>query len=147
MNGMKNKILALDSNIFIYHFEENPSYIEYTNRLFKVIINGDYRGITSIISAIEALSYPSPPSVLSKIEEKFKTLPNFTQYEVTEDIGLEAARIRRNNGFRLPDSIQLATAIMAKADVLITNDARLQKFRDIDVVLLKKFFVERYNPV
>ena len=136
---MKNKILALDSNIFIYHFEENPSYIEYTSHIFNVLINGHSRGITSIISLIEALSYPSPRSVLSKIEEKFKTLPNFTLYEVTEDIGLETSRIRREYGLRLPDSIQLATAFLKKADVFITNDARLQKFKEIKVVLLANF--------
>lgn len=139
MNGMKNKILALDSNIFIYHFEAHPLYILATKQVFKELINKSSYGITSIISLIEALSYPSPPNVLSKIEEKFKTLPNFTLHEVSEEIGLEAARIRRTYDFRLPDSIQLATALLKKADVFITNDARLRKFKETEVVLLTNF--------
>lgn len=136
---MKNKIIALDSNIFIYHFEKNPHYTSYTRNIFKRIINKSFHGITSVISLIETLSYPAPDAVLSEIEDKFRSLPNFTLFDITQEIALEAARIRRQYKFRLPDSIQLATALLNKANTFIANDSRLQKFKEIEVLLLKNF--------
>jgi len=136
MNGMKNKLLALDSNIFIYHFEENPLFTTQTSAIFTLFIKGFSRGITNIISIIEVLSYPAPKNLLREREEDFKTLPNFTIYEINHEIAVEAARIRRAYGIRLPDAIQLATALLGKADIFITNDTKLQNFKDIKVVLL-----------
>ena len=56
---------------------------------------------------------------------------------VDRTITVEAARIRREYGFRLPDSIQLATALFGKANALITNDERLKKFKELKVINLK----------
>lgn len=134
---MKSKLLALDSNIFIYHFEANPSYVSYTSQIFNNLINASSRGMTSIISLIETLSYPSPQILLDQIEESFKTLPNFVIYDINQAIGIEAAKIRRIYRIRLPDAIQLATAIYGKADFFITNDSKLQNFKDMKVILLE----------
>lgn len=133
---MRNKILALDSNIFIYHFEANPRYTSYTTHVFNTIINKSNTGITSIISLIETLSYPSPQTVLDQIEESFKTLPNFTMYDINQEIASQAAQIRRNYKIRLPDAVQLATALYAKADIFITNDSKLQGFNEIKIIQL-----------
>lgn len=133
---MKNKTLALDSNIFIYHFEANPLYISYTTHIFNTLINKSNTGITSIISLIETLSYPSPKTVLDQIEESFKTLPNFTMYDINQEIAIQAAQIRRNYKIRLPDAVQLATALYAKADIFVTNDSKLQGFNEIKIVQL-----------
>lgn len=134
---MRNKLLSLDSNIFIYHFEKNLAFVPYTNHIFNNLITTSSRGITSIISLIETLSYPSPQNILEQIEESFRTIPNFTIYNVTEEISIEAAKIRRIYKFRLPDAIQLATAVYGKADIFITNDAKLQSFKETKVILLK----------
>lgn len=139
MNGMKNNLIALDSNIFIYHFEANPAYTSSTNHVFTKLINGSCHGITSVISLIETLSFPSSQEVLEAIEEGFRTLPNFTICDINQEIGIEASRIRRTYGFRLPDSIQLATCLYKKANIFITNDVKLLKFKEIEVVLLKNF--------
>lgn len=139
MNGIKNKILALDSNVFIYHFEHNLKYAPYTTNIFNTLIDKSNQGISSVISIAESLSYPSPPLVVKKIEDKFKTLPNFTIYNVTQEIAIKAAQIRREFSFHLPDAIQLATAIHAKADLFITNDRRLKGFKGIKVILIDEF--------
>ncbi|OGE64802.1 hypothetical protein A3I48_01575 [Candidatus Daviesbacteria bacterium RIFCSPLOWO2_02_FULL_36_7] len=59
-------------------------------------------------------------------------------YQVDEKIAVESARIRRKYSFRLLDSIQLATALYAKAQAFITNDDRLKKFKELKVILLKE---------
>ena len=135
---MKNKVLALDSNIFIYHFEANPLFTQYTTFIFNSIVNKSNTASTSIISLIETLSYPSPQIILDQIEESFRTLPNFTIYNINQEIALQTARIRRAYKFRLPDSVQLATALTTKADIFITNDLKLQSFNEIKIVQLEK---------
>ncbi len=139
MNGAKNKLIALDSNVFIYHFEHNLKYTPYTTKIFSSFIENSNHGVTSVISIGEALSYPAPSSLLKKIEEKFRNLPNFIIFDVTQEIAIKTAQIRRNYKFRLPDSIQLATARHTKAEIFITNDKNMKKFKEVKVVLLEEF--------
>lgn len=137
MNGIKSiNLVALDSNVFIYQFESNPEFIHLTEKIFDSIGKGRLRAITSVISTAEALSYPSPPEVIKGITDGFLTLVNLEIVDVNQHIAFEAARIRREYGFRLPDSIQLATALQAKAKAFISNDQRLKKFKELKVILI-----------
>ena len=138
MSGIANiKFVGLDSNIFIYQFEANPEFNHITNTIFDRLSKNKLRAVTSIISLIESLSYPSPETILTQIKEGF-TIPNLTVLEVNMEIGLEAARIRREYGFRLGDAVQLATTTYSKTKVFITNDERLKKFKELKVILLSE---------
>ena len=140
MNGIgKAKVVALDSNIFIYQFENNPDFISSTQAIFSKLTRNKIQIVTSIVSLIEMLSYPAPQSVLDRIRTDFFSTPGLTVYNVDEAIGLEAARIRRKIKIRLPDAIQLATAIFAKATIFVTNDESMKRFKKIKVVMLKEF--------
>ena len=134
---MNIKLVGLDSNIFIYQFEQHPQFSPKTSAIFGKLAGKKLQAVTSIISLIEALSYPSPEEVLTQIRIGF-TVPNLTVLEVNDQIGLEAARIRREYPFRLGDAIQLATAICSKTRAFITNDERLKKFKEIKVTLLNE---------
>jgi len=137
MNGIKKyKLIGIDSNLFIYHFEENPQFVSATQLVFNHLSDGNLKAATSIISVIEILSYPLPPKILKQIEESFQLVPNLTVYDVDGAIAKEAAKIRRKHGFRLPDAIQLATAKKAKADIFITNDRSLRQFKSLKVILI-----------
>ncbi|MGI8419460.1 MAG: type II toxin-antitoxin system VapC family toxin [Candidatus Levyibacteriota bacterium] len=136
---MKSKILAIDTTIFIYHFEANRQYISFTTAIFNSFIENKFKGITSVISVIETLSYPAPDKLIKEREEDFKTLPHFNVYDVTQEIAIITAKIRRKYKYRTPDAIQLATALYGKADIFITNDTKLQQFKELKVMLLKEF--------
>ena len=139
MNGIgKIKRIALDSNIFIYQFESNPDFIRLTEKIFDSLSKGQHRAVTSVISIVEALAYPSPPEVIKGITEGFLTLKNLEITEVSQEIAFEAARIRREYKFRLPDSIQLATAKLSRAKAFISNDENLKKFKELKVILISE---------
>lgn len=139
MSGIANiKLVGLDSNVFIYNLEHNPQFISSTDFIFNQLLSNKLKAATSIISLIEMLSYPGTADVEEKIVEEFFSTPNLEVFEVTKEIATKAARIRRNYKFRLPDSIQLATAIHAKAKAFISNDQRLKVFKEIPVILLSK---------
>ncbi len=139
MNGIgRLKIVGLDSNIFIYQFEDNPDFIKFTDLIFKDLANNKKKAVTSIISVIEALSYPSLPNVLESIEDAFQSFPNLKIFGIDNEIAKDTARIRREYKYRLPDAVQLATAIQGRAQAFITNDNRLKKFKELKIVLLKE---------
>ena len=139
MSGIvKYKLVGLDTNIFIYHFEDNQQFAYYTQPIFEGLSKGKFKAVTSVVSVIEALSYPSPQDILTNIEEGFKTTPNLTICDVDHHLAIEAAKIRRNYGFRLPDSVQLATALKSKAQAFISNDDRLKRFKELPIILLRK---------
>ncbi len=133
----KLNLAGVDTNIFIYYFEQNPDFGEKAKTVFEHLINDKLVAITSIIALIEILSakFLSQKSAL-EMENKFMNIPNLTVFEVDQKISVEAAQIKREYGFRTPDAIQLATALSAKAKVFITNDRRLKAFKKLKIISL-----------
>ncbi len=134
---MKNKpLLFLDTNIFIYFFQQEKILGEKAKKIFELLVDDKAKGVTSIITQIELLSIKASPQSLEHLFSLFLETPNLTVENITPEIAIESARIRREYGFRVPDAIQLATAVLAKADTFITNDKRLSQFKEIKVKLL-----------
>ena len=42
-------------------------------------------------------------------------------------------------GFRPPDALQIGTAIVSSAGCFVTNDEKLKKVKEIEVILLKDY--------
>jgi predicted nucleic acid-binding protein len=55
---------------------------------------------------------------------------------VTAEIAEGAAKLRADHGLRIPDAIQVATAVIHKADFFLTNDARLGRLNQLEVLVL-----------
>jgi len=55
---------------------------------------------------------------------------------LTEDVAEEAARLRAAHNLRTPDSIQMATALLAGAGYFLTNDAKLAAVPGMQVLTL-----------
>lgn len=126
--------------IFIYLFENDQRYFRQIQSLFNKIETGKISAITSIISPLEVLSAKQ----LSQDQEKtaafvkfFQETPNLTVEEVSWDITLKAAELRRRSQhLKTPDSIQLATAIIKNAGIFLTNDLNLQKSTQLPVEIM-----------
>ena len=82
------------------------------------------------------LSYKANEEAIERLKSDFLSTPNLTIVQVDMKISEDAARIRRKYGFRLPDAIQLATALDYKAQTFITNDKRLKVFKELPITLL-----------
>ena len=61
--------------------------------------------------------------------------------ELNSEIASLFAEIRATYNIKTPDAVQLASAIYAKADLFISNDDRLSRFKNDEcrVVLLSDF--------
>jgi predicted nucleic acid-binding protein len=133
---MKRQTFSLDTNIFIYYFAQHTQFGKAAKEIFENIVVGKIKAVTSIITLIEILSLKIPQKEINKLKELYLETPNLTTLDVNQTIGIEAARIRREYGYRLPDAIQLATSLYTKADVFLTNDLKLQNFPEIKVKLI-----------
>lgn len=125
------KTIALDSMIFIYFFDQNERFVEASEYVIKLAERGKTTVITSIMSLLESLSplkYQDDAETQCAITNFFYLTPNIHMMIIDREIALEAARLRREHKFlRAPDAIQLATAIIHRADIFITNDVKLKK--------------------
>ncbi|HLE50285.1 MAG TPA: PIN domain-containing protein [Patescibacteria group bacterium] len=136
------KKIALDSMIFIYHFEQTPTFFGQVGKILSSAKGSKFKLITSIVSVVEALSaprYSQLSEVVSGIERFFQETPGLVVFPVDWEISQKAAELRRENrSLRTPDAIQLATAIVGGADVFITND---RKLRGLKLAPLKVRFI------
>ncbi len=130
------KRVGLDTNIFIYYFNKDSPYYLHTVDLLTVFIKKQSILITSILTLTEILSLKATESLLARIEEAIVLMPNLQLESVDRVIAKTAAQIRRLYNFALTDSIQLATALENNAEVFITNDKKLQRFKDLQIILL-----------
>lgn len=144
----KASTITLDSMIFIYLFEEDKRYIKKVKSLFKNIEQGSLRACTSMITPLEVLSarklnkYPDKRLAFSRF---FQKTPNLVVYNVDWDIMEKSADLRRSNpSLRTPDSIQIATAIISKSKLFITNDEKLINIR---AGALKKMLISEIDRI
>jgi predicted nucleic acid-binding protein len=116
--------VAMDSNCFIYLIEGSP-YTDKLTDLFQRIEKKSLLAVTSIITITEILTGPYKSKNYKLVEEYRSTLlsfPNLTFREMDYEIANQTALYKAQYGLKTSDAIQLATAMLEKADVFITND-------------------------
>ena len=122
-------IVALDTMIFIYLFELRSQYLPQIQLLFDRIERKELQAVTSFISPLEVFSSPAFEAVPDKLmlyTRFFQKTPNLTVVPFDWEVALQAAELRRKyKPLKTPDAVQIATAIVAQADMFITNDDRL----------------------
>jgi predicted nucleic acid-binding protein len=137
----KFKAVAIDTQVFIYHFQENATYLPLTQTIFKAIEHGEMNASTSVMTLMEILTKPMREGDAKAVEEyKFvlQTFPNLKLQSVDAAVSEKAAEIRAAYNLRSPDAIELASAIAANAEAFLTNDHRLKRIKGIQVIVLKE---------
>ncbi len=120
--------ILLDTNCFIYYFENNELYADKLEEVFTKIQEGKYIGLMSVLSLLEILVKPKKQNNIF-LENRYKLMlrnyPNLSIVDVTFEVSDIAARLRATFGIKTPDAIILATALYMKADYIVTNDIKL----------------------
>ena len=123
--------VALDTPIFIYHFEKSERYFKVTQEIFsRLDTEKNFTAVTSIITLIELTVKPLREARHDLVKEYTQKLlfdDKLTTFAVDEEIARKAAELRANYGIKTPDAVQIATALVAQADAFITNDAELKR--------------------
>jgi predicted nucleic acid-binding protein len=140
-------VIGLDTAIFIYHFEENQTYLGLTRELFSSIEMGERTGVTSAITLMEIIVKPlslGRQDVAQKYEALLANFPNLTIAEIDRDVIRQAARLRAKYRIRPPDALQASVSLIYGAHAFITNDRLFERLRDeLDVIILDDFIKDR----
>jgi predicted nucleic acid-binding protein len=130
--------VALDTAALIYYVETHSTYCSLVEPVIKAIDRAEVIGITSTVTLLEVLVLPLREEDFSLAREYRSILlhSNLRLISLTHDIAEKAAEIRARHNLRTPDSVQVATAILNSADLLIANDKKWKKITEVNVVIL-----------
>lgn len=142
----RHEVYGIDTMTFIYHFEDNPTYNLFTKPLFELIEAGEARGITSTLSLMEIFVKPKEVGDLAAVEDYKYALTNFPNLKLRSldlEVADKAAAIRAKHHIRPPDAIQIGTALIEEAEAFITNDSKLKRINEIEIIVMKEFIEDR----
>jgi predicted nucleic acid-binding protein len=139
LSRLKGMTVAIVTAPFIYFVERSSRYYPVVLPLFQKLDLGEFSGVTSTLTVLEVSVHPlrtGNASLARSYRDILLAGRNLTTLDVTEDIAVEAARLRATLNLKTPDAIQLATALVGGASVFVTNDRSLGAIPGISILCL-----------
>lgn len=130
-------LIALDSAPIIYYLQDHPRFAPRFSPLFDAATEGRLTLAISTTTLAEVMAGPFAAGnevIAMQYREVMSRSPGWQTVPVDENVATEAARLRARYRLRLPDAIQVATAIASRAWALVTHDSALAKVKDIRVL-------------
>ena len=140
---VRHRLALVDTMIFIYLLEDHPIYASLAATVLDAIETEQVAGVTSALTLTELLTAPAQVGdtrVMQDYELYLTHFSNLVIYPLDVNAAREAALVRGRTGLPTPDAIQLATAVVAGADVIVTNDKRWRgKVDNLNLLLLNDY--------
>lgn len=136
-----HRLVALDTSVWIYHFEGSAAYGQAADSVLEAIAQGHIEAVASELVLLELLVAPlkkGAQDVADEIELALLHFPHLQLAPATRTVLTGAAEFRARYGLRTPDAIMLATAVECGATLAVTNDKAWRKVEEIDVLLLQE---------
>lgn len=127
--------VLVDTAPFVYILESNPSYAEQFIRLFEDADNGNLQIVLSSNTLAEVLTGPWQAQKTALAKRYEKALSQYRIVPVSADIAALAAQLRAQYRLKLPDAIQLATALETGARALVTHDRDFSRIKELPVMM------------
>jgi len=135
----KLEVVGIDTPLFIYHLEANKRYSDLTQKSFSSMENGNWHGVTSIVTLMEINVRPwriGREDVARKYETLLMNFPNLEIVDIDRDIARVAAQLRARFDVRPPDALQVASSLVAGARGFLTNDRRLSGLQSLAEIIV-----------
>jgi len=127
-------LLLVDSAPIIYVLERHPRWMPRFTPLFEAQEAGRLRLAVTTVTMAEVLTGPfkAANDVLAR---RYRMVMD-SWHVVPLDLGIaeEAARLRASLGLKLPDAIQVASALAIDALALVTHDRDLSRVRGLRIL-------------
>lgn len=137
----RHRKIVLDTSVFIYQLEANPTYLALTEPIFAWLERRDSQAVTSTVTMTELLVAPYRNSDRQRAGVFYALLsshPNLKWVAPDLEVADTAAQLRAHHRLRTPDALQAAAAIQAQATGLITNDAVFERVVAFETLVLDK---------
>jgi len=130
--------IGIDTNVLISVFAQESLGEKVVPIIDAVANKRTHEFVASVLTFSECAALPYREgnwAALDQVKLMFQ-MPNLIVYPMDEIVAEEAARVRGVYNVKMPDAIIAATAIVHRADVLLTNDRTLAAIKEIQVVRL-----------
>ncbi len=127
-------LVLVDSAPIIYTLESHPKLAGRFAPLFARHERGGIGLAVSTVTIAEVLTGPLGAGEEALARRYRAALESWRVVEVTSDIAESAARLRAQYRLRLPDAIQLASALAINAEALVTHDRDFGKVRGMRIL-------------
>ena len=139
LKRLAGKKVGLDTAPLIYFIEEHSTFLPQVAPFFEAMEKGDFGVVTSTLTLTEVLVHPLRCKELA-LAGQYKELLGSAKYlkliPATTEIAGIAAQLRADHNLQTPDAIQIATALNQKADFFLTNDAKLARLSQPQILVL-----------
>ena len=132
-----NARVTVDSAPIIYFLEDHAKLAARFAPVFDAAAQGALSIFVSTITVAEVVAGPLKAGneiLAAQYCEALRASKNWEIIPVTEEIAILAARIRAIRNLRLPDAIQVATAVATGSVALVTHDIDFSKVREIKII-------------
>ena len=127
--------VVVDSAPWIYVLEGRPRFAEKFTSLFEAAARQELELALSTITLSEILAGPYKNGHTALAKRYEKVLSSYRVVELSAPIAVLAAQLRARFALKLPDAIQVATALDMGADALVTHDRDFSKVRGLSVLM------------
>ena len=129
--------ITVDTAPIIYLMEDHPTLLEPYLPVFERIEAGTLHGVVSTVTLAEFLAGPLRNNDEILADRYYQGLANSNNWHIQEldaPLSFTAARIRTRYELKLPDAIQVATAIHSNSSALITHDRDFTRVTEIPIL-------------
>ncbi len=140
LNIGRGQVVFLDTAPLIYFFEDHPRFAGPMSVFFDVIAEVDAKVVTSMVTYIELLTQPQKTgneALAGKYRDYLTNSDQVSLYPLNLLVADAAVRLRAEFRLKTPDAIQLATARVCGADLVLTNDRDWSGVTGFNIVMLK----------
>jgi len=124
----------VDSAPIIYFLEQHPGYGPRFQPLFDRHGAGDISFAVTTMTMAEVLAGPFGAGEEALAKRYRAVMESWQVVDLTAEIAESAARFRARLKLKLPDAIQVASAIAVNADALVTHDRDFSKVKTLMVL-------------
>jgi len=133
----EHPVLVVDTAPIIYWLEGHPRLADRFAPVFEAAESGAAQIVISTVTLAEVLAGPlrvGNELLTAQYREALTRSAGWQVLPFDAELAVEAARVRAVYRLRLPDAIQVATAIRAGAAALVTHDRAPRRVRGLRVL-------------
>jgi len=133
-------LVAVDTAPFIYYIEGGSRFDAIAVELFEgCIATGRNPAMTTVVTLAEVLVgafRAGQRDIAGAYRDVLQQSGHVEMHDLDPMIAERAADLRARYDLRLPDALQVAAALVSGAGYFITNDTRVRRVTEIEVIVL-----------
>ena len=143
-------LVHIDARILALHLVADPEMSPLTREVMSAVREGKVRAQTSVMTLYQLLAELYRRGEASRAADLARDLTVHAGLEMVEaspEIAIQGAEVRAQLGGRPERAIQVATALVGRADIFLTTGSTLRRIAGMSVLNLDDFSPTSSSPL